>query len=87
MYLKKIGELELKHKVIAGFAVVLLIVPAIGSVYTNPPLTAPVKYFVYIYLAYILCGLISMLMQKGKGSAVMESVTMDLEHSTATSTH
>ena len=41
-----------------------LIVPAIGSVYANPPLTAPVKYFVYIYLAYMVCGFISQFMNK-----------------------
>jgi amino acid transporter len=87
MYLKKIGEVEPKHYVVAAIAVVLLIVPAVGTVYTNPPLTAPIKYFVYIYAAYMLCGIISGIMQKGKDSDVMDSVTLDLEHSTATSTH
>jgi len=86
-YLKKIGELQAKHTLVAVIAVVLLIVPAVGTVYTNPPLTAPMKYFVYIYLAYMFCGLISSLMQNSKSAELEESVTMDLAHSTATSTH
>ena len=87
MYLKKLGELQWNHVLVAAIAVVLLIVPAVGSVYTNPPLNAPMKYFVYIYLAYMLCGLISGFMNKSKDAATMESVALDLEHSTATSTH
>lgn len=87
MYLKKIGELQSKHVIVSAIAVVLLIVPAVGSVYTNPPLTAPVKYFVYIYLAYMALGLISSLIQRGKEKELMESVRLDLEHSTLTSAH
>jgi amino acid transporter len=87
LYLKKIGELKPKHVAVAVIAVVLLIVPAIGSVYTNPPLAAPVKYFVYIYLAYMAMALVSSLMQKAKEAEMMEAVKLDLEHSTATSVH
>ena len=79
MYLKKIGELQPKHIVVSAIAVLLLTVPAIGSVYTNPPLTAPVKYFVYIFLSYFVVGLVMCLMQRGRSSEVMESVTKDLE--------
>ena len=79
MYLKKIGELQPKHVVISVIAVLLLTVPAVGSVYTNPPLAAPVKYFVYIFLTYFAVGLVMCLMQRGRSSEVMESVTKDLE--------
>jgi len=79
LYLKKIGELQPKHIIISVMAVLLLTVPAIGSVYTNPPLTAPVKYFVYIFLAYFVAGLVMCLAQRGRASEVMDSVTKDLE--------
>lgn len=83
MYLKKIGELKPQHIVVSTIAVLLLIVPAIGSVYTNPPLAAPVKYFVYIFLAYFGIGLITCLMQRGRESEVMDGVEKDLEIPTA----
>jgi amino acid transporter len=86
-YLKKIGELQPKHIIQCLIAVLLLIVPAVGSVYTNPPLTAPMKYLVYIYLAYMICGLISSLLQRSKDAETMESVKLDLEHSTLSSVH
>jgi amino acid transporter len=83
MYLKQIGELKASHIIIAAIAVMLLIVPAVGSVYSVPPIPAPVKYFVWIYLAYMCIGLISGLMQKSRKDQVMESVKMDLDSSTA----
>jgi amino acid transporter len=55
-YLKKCGELKAKHLVWCGAAVVLLMIPAIGSVYPVPP--APVNYFPYIFLAYLAVGVI-----------------------------
>jgi amino acid transporter len=54
MYLKKIGELKTKDIVLCAAALLLLLVPAIGSVYPVPP--APVNYFPYIFLIYVLLG-------------------------------
>jgi hypothetical protein len=78
-YLKKIGELTLKHKATTIIAVVLLMVPAVGSVYTNPPLTPPVKYFPYVFLTYLAIGLILCLSKRAQGDEVVESVRKDLE--------
>ncbi len=80
MYLKKIGELQPKHIAISVIAVLLLLVPAVGSVYTNPPLTPPVKYFPYIFLGYFAIGLLWFLSKRSRGSEVMESVSRDLAH-------
>jgi amino acid transporter len=55
-YLKKRGELKAKDIVLCVVAMVLLMIPAIGSVYPVPP--APVNYFPYIFLAYLAAGLI-----------------------------
>jgi amino acid transporter len=85
MYLKKIGELTTQHVVIASIAVILLIVPAVGSVYTSPPLTAPAKYFVYIYLAYMAVGFVMAFSRRSKHAETMESVEQDLAHATLTS--
>ncbi len=54
-YLKKRGELKAKDLVWCVAAVVLLMIPAIGSVYPVPP--APLNYFPYIFLAYLAIGL------------------------------
>lgn len=80
MYLNKIGELKPKNIVIAVIAVLLLIVPAVGTVWTNPPLTPPVKYFPYVFIAYFIIGWISSMMQRGRHEAA-DSVTKDLEAS------
>jgi amino acid transporter len=55
-YLKKIGELKGYHIAVAVAALALLIVPIVGTVYPVPPF--PQNYFAYIFLAYILCGVV-----------------------------
>jgi amino acid transporter len=55
-YLKKCGELKAKDIVWCTAALALLLIPAIGRVYPVPP--APVNYFPYIFLAYLLIGVI-----------------------------
>jgi amino acid transporter len=55
-YLKKCGELKAKDVGWSVAGLVLLMIPAIGSVYPVPP--APVNYFPYIFLGYLLIGVI-----------------------------
>jgi len=55
-YLKKIGELKFHHTAIAIIALVLLTVPIVGTVYPVPAF--PLNYFPYIFLAYIVAGVV-----------------------------
>jgi amino acid transporter len=54
MYLKRIGELQRKHVVLAGVAVLALLVPTIGSFYPRP--AWPVDLFPFIFMAYMAVG-------------------------------
>jgi amino acid transporter len=54
VYLKHLNQLRARDKVICMAALVLLLIPAIGSVYPVP--AAPVKYFPYLFLVYIVLG-------------------------------
>jgi amino acid transporter len=53
-YLKKIGEMKAHHILVAVIAIALLAVPIVGTVYPAPP--APMNYFSYIFIAYLLIG-------------------------------
>jgi amino acid transporter len=55
-YLKKIGELKFHHTAVAAIALVLLTVPIVGTVYPVPAF--PLNYFPYIFLAYIVAGVV-----------------------------
>src|SRR5271154_3486778 len=55
-YLKKIGELKAHHIAVAVIALALLVVPIVGTVYPVPP--APMNYFPYIFLAYLVAGVV-----------------------------
>jgi amino acid transporter len=63
-YLKKRGELRGKDIAMCAVAVVLMIIPAVGSVYPVPP--APVNYFPYVFVAYIICGVMRIGMMSGQ---------------------
>ena len=54
-FLKKRGLLKTKDIAFCAAAVLLMLIPAVGSVYPVPP--APVNYFPYIFLGYLLIGL------------------------------
>jgi amino acid transporter len=56
VYLSRLGELRLQDRLGCGAALALLVVPAVGSVYPVP--AAPVMYFPYVFLAYLLVGVI-----------------------------
>jgi amino acid transporter len=56
MFLKQWGRLTTREIVIPVASVVLLMVPAVGSVYPVP--SWPVNIFPYIFLAYLTIGLV-----------------------------
>jgi amino acid transporter len=53
-YLKEIGELRGVDLAVCGIALVLLMIPTVGSVYPVPD--APMCYFPYLFLAYLAVG-------------------------------
>jgi len=81
VYLKRLGEL--KGQDIAGCvaAVVLLAVPAVGSVYPIPD--PPVKYFPYLFLVYLAVGIAWILAFYRRKPSAISVVQADLERSHA----
>jgi len=55
VYLKKLGELQTKHIVGCAASLLLLTIPAVGSVYPVP--TPPMNYFPYAFLVYLAIGI------------------------------
>jgi amino acid transporter len=54
LFVKSLGQLKPIHWVLAAASLALLIIPTVGSVYPVPP--APVKYFPYMFAAYLIIG-------------------------------
>jgi amino acid transporter len=54
LYLRRRGELTPTNVVVSAVAVVLLIVPAVGSVYPVPP--PPGNWYPYVFALYVACG-------------------------------
>lgn len=76
-YLKSLGELRVRDAVGCGASLLLLIVPAVGSIYPIPP--APVMYFPYAFLAYLALGVAWILMFYQRSPAASSRIRGDLE--------
>src|ERR1700733_7804969 len=88
MYLKTIGALTGGNIVGCIASLVLLAVPAVGSVYPVP--AAPVMYFPYLYLAYLTIGIAWILAFHKRQPAASTTIRADLQfhhdrHQVATS--
>jgi amino acid transporter len=68
MYLKKIGELRPADIALSVGALVLLLVPVVGSVYPVP--APPVNLFPYIFALYILIGLAVLVARRDAGKTM-----------------
>jgi hypothetical protein len=80
LYLKKIGELRPKHWFLAITALVLLIVPIVGTVYPQPPY--PQNWFPYIFGAYVLAGVVLVLV-RSRSRSEFEQIRQVLDESAA----
>jgi amino acid transporter len=76
-YLKKEGSLTTGNIVLSAVTLVLLLVPAVGSVYPVP--SAPVNYFPYIFLAYFLVGVAWFLSLRMRSPEAVQEIERDIE--------
>jgi amino acid transporter len=77
-YLKKIGELKPQHIALAVIALLLLIVPIVGTVYPAP--AYPLNYFAYIFGAYVIAGAV-LVFVRSRSVNEMEAVRQVLDES------
>ncbi len=54
IYVRSLGQIKPHHWVLAAASLALLIIPTVGSVYPIP--AAPVKYYPYCFVAYLIAG-------------------------------
>jgi amino acid transporter len=78
-YLKKIGELKFYHVLLSVVALLLLIVPIVGTVYPAPPY--PLNYFAYIFGAYVVGGII-LVFVRSRSKSEMEGIRKVLDETT-----
>jgi amino acid transporter len=81
-YLKKRGEMSMAALGLSVASAVLLLVPAVGSVYPMP--SWPVNIFPYIFLAYLACGFVWFMMLR-RNPTLIEDIKQRVhaEHATA----
>jgi amino acid transporter len=77
IYLAKIGQLKTKDTVLCVAGLLLLAIPAIGSVYPVPP--APVNYFPYIFLGYVAIGVFRAVAFKLRAPQHLKKIHEELE--------
>jgi amino acid transporter len=76
-YLRRRGEVRPKNIAAFSAAIVCLLVPTVGSFYPVP--AAPVRYFPYYFLAYLLVGAAWLVTVSRRNPGVLGEIEADLE--------
>ena len=76
-FLKRLRELRPKNVVIFVLAVACLLVPTVGSFYPVP--SAPVRYFPYYFLGYLLVGAAWLFLVSRRTPGALGEIEADLE--------
>jgi len=77
VYLRKLGQLTRRDIAVCVAAILCLLVPTVGSFYPVP--AAPVSYFPYYFLAYILAGAAWLAVVSRRKHGVLAEIKADLE--------
>jgi amino acid transporter len=75
-FLKKRGELKAKHIVLCVVAMILLLVPIVGSVWPVP--SAPLNYFPYAFVAYLWFGILRVMGMRHQMPSRVDEVTAEV---------
>jgi amino acid transporter len=78
-YLKKIGEVKPHHWLMSAIALLMLIVPIVGTVWPEP--AYPCNYFAYIFGAYVLLGVLWVFV-RSRSTSEIESIRKVLDEKT-----
>jgi amino acid transporter len=81
VYLKRLGEQRPLHIGMCVAALVLLMIPTVGSVYPIP--AAPVMYFPYLFVAYLLVGVAWIVLFHRRKPSALGEIRQDLAKSHA----
>jgi hypothetical protein len=77
MFLKKRGELEAKHIVLCVVAMILMLIPIIGSVWPIP--SPPVNAFPYVFVGYLWFGFIQVMSMQHQKPKRVEEVSAEVK--------
>jgi amino acid transporter len=77
VYLKRLGEQRPVDLVMAAAAIVLLLIPTVGSVIPVP--APPVNYFPYAYIVYLVAGIAWILAFHARKPTAVGQINNDLE--------
>jgi amino acid transporter len=77
VYLKRLGKLTTSAIAISVLGLLFMIVPIVGSFYPLPD--PPIRYYPYIFAAYLAVGVIFLFVQRALGSGVIKKIETDLE--------
>jgi amino acid transporter len=81
VYLKRLGEQRPIDLAMCAASLVLLLIPAVGSVIPVPP--PPVNYFPYAYLVYLMAGIAWILAFHARKPTALGAIQQDLAQSHA----
>lgn len=79
LYLHKENELKRRHVALSAATVLVLLMPIIGSIYSNASSGAPYSWFIYIFLGWLAVGGLWFFIRKTQSPGVSASIAENVE--------
>lgn len=79
LYLRQEMELKTKHIVLFAVTVLVLLIPIVGSIYSNAASGAPYSWFIYIFVAWLVAGGLWFFIRKTQSPGVAAGIADNVE--------
>jgi amino acid transporter len=79
LYLYKEKELKHHHIVLSAVTVLVLLIPIVGSIYSNASSGAPYSWFIYIFLGWLTAGGLWFFIRKTQSPGVSANIAENVE--------
>jgi amino acid transporter len=80
IYLSKEKELKIKHIISSVVTVLVLLVPIVGSIYSNLTAPPPFPWFIYIFLGWLVVGGLWLFIRKLQAPNVSSNISGQVEN-------
>jgi amino acid transporter len=79
IYLWREKELHIKHIILSAITFIVLLVPIIGSIWSNATSDSPLPYFIFIFLGWLVAGGLWFLIRRFQKPEVGNDITKQVE--------
>jgi amino acid transporter len=79
LYLYREKELKRRHVALSAVTILVLLIPIVGSIYSNATSGAPYSWFIFIFIGWLVVGVVWFYITKARTPGVAAGITDNVE--------